>query len=67
MIKPSRYHIAKQNNGRGWMLLRLDATGTGFPAKARVVECDLTEGHARERLVECRAAESALGDHPVVA
>lgn len=60
--KPSRYHIARQNNGRGWMLLRLAALGTGFPATATVVESDLTEGLARDRLTSMRAAETALED-----
>jgi hypothetical protein len=56
----SRYHIGEQRDGRGWMLLRLDALHTGFPAKATVIECDLPESRARERLTEVREAEAAI-------
>lgn len=56
----SRYHLAKQNDGHGWMLLRLDALHTGFAnARATVVDCNLPEERARQRLAECRAEETA--------
>lgn len=59
MSAPSRYHIGKQHNGRGWMVLRLDALHMGDNTTARVVEYDLSEELARERLAEYRAAEAA--------
>lgn len=53
---PSIYHVARQNDGRGWMLLELDAIG---PAQATIVAVDLTEPDARGRLADLRAAEVA--------
>jgi hypothetical protein len=63
VANPSRYHIGKQHNGRGWLLLRLDALHMGDKTKARVIECDLPEERARERLAEYRAAEAAGSDN----
>ena len=57
MSAPSRYHLAKQHDGRGWMVLRLDALHAGFPVPATVVMCDLPEEGARTRLDDLRVAE----------
>lgn len=62
----SRYHIGEQHDGRGWMLLRLDALHTGFPASATVIECDLSEPRAKERLAKVREAEAAIIAHGTV-
>lgn len=71
MGSASRYHIAKQTDGRGWMIIRLSALHAGFAnTTATVVECGLTECLARERLVDLRNAEAtvaaaaALGNPP---
>jgi hypothetical protein len=63
--RPSRYHLAEQHDGRGWMLFRLAELGGGFPAKATVVECNLPEAAARLRLLEVRAAEVLEPDYPI--
>jgi len=57
MSAPSRYHLARQHDGRGWMVLRLDALHTGLPSPATVVMRDISEESARERLAEFREAE----------
>lgn len=54
-LPPSRYHAARQNDGRGWMLIRLEAIGS---AEARIIDANLTEQLARERLADLRAAEA---------
>lgn len=62
-MKPSRYHIGKQTNGRGWMILRLNQLHAGLAnTTATVVECDLPEATARERLADYRLTESAKGN-----
>lgn len=60
--RPSRYHAARQNNGRGWMLLRLDALGA---STATILAVDLTEASAREKLADLRAAEVLDPEYPV--
>lgn len=65
MSRVSRYHLAEQTNGRGWMLLRLDALGAGWSTTARVVACDMPEAPARLRLLELRAAEVLEPDYPI--
>lgn len=63
--RPSRYHLAKQNDGLGWMILRLDALGAGWSTKATVVECNQPEATARHRLFELRAIEVLEPDYPI--
>lgn len=58
MSSVSRYHLAKQNNGRGWLVLRLDAIGS---MSGTVVDCNLTQEDAHALLCELRA-EEAGGD-----
>jgi hypothetical protein len=50
----SRYHAARQNDGKGWMLLRLDRIGS---ARATVIATNLTEADARTKLDEYRYVE----------
>lgn len=61
----SRYHLAKQNDGRGWMILRLVTLGSEFPAEATVVACNLQEFDARAKLTELRTAEVLQPDYPI--
>lgn len=63
--RPSRYHLCEQNDGRGWLLVRLKELGAGWPAEATVVECNLPEAAARLRLLEVRAAEVLEPDYPI--
>lgn len=63
--RPSRYHKATQHDGRGWMILRLDEFGTGFPAPARVVACNLSEADALAQLADLRSAEVLDPDYPI--
>jgi hypothetical protein len=53
-VTRSRYHAARQNDGRGWMLLRLERLGS---ARATVIAANLTEQDARARLDEYRRVE----------
>lgn len=58
----SRYHVGKQTDGRGWMIIRLSALHAGLAnTTATVVECNLPEATARARLADYRLAESAKG------
>ncbi len=50
----SAYHLFKQNDGRGWGILRL--TGGN---QAVVVDANLPEGDARDRLATYRRKEGA--------
>lgn len=50
----TRYHAARQNDGRGWMLLRLEKLGS---ARATVIAVNLSEQDARDRLDEYRRVE----------
>lgn len=52
----SRYHIAKQNDGRGWMLCRLNALGS---KQAVVVAVNLGESDARCRPAAYRREEQS--------
>lgn len=61
----SRYHLAEQHDGRGWMILRLDALYTGFPVTARVVACNMAESDARVQLEDLRGAEVLEPDYPI--
>lgn len=61
----TRYHRAKQDNGRGWMLIRLDELGAGWSTTALVVEVDLTDVASQQRLLELRAAEVLEPDFPI--
>ena len=62
----SRYHLAEQHDGRGWMIIRLSALGAGWErTTAVVVECNLPEETARLRLMERRAAEVLEPDYPI--
>lgn len=63
--RPSRYHIARQDNGRGWLLLRLNELGAGWRTEAIVMECDLPEAAARLRLLEVRTSEVLEPDYPI--
>ena len=63
--RPSRYHLAEQHDGHGWLLVRLKDLGAGWPAEATVVECNLPEAAARLRLLEMRAAEVLEPDYPI--
>lgn len=60
--RPSRYHIAKQHDGFGWMILRLDEIGS---ASATVIDCNLPESTARDRLVGFRNAEAVHAEYPL--
>ena len=60
MGQPSRYHVGKQHNGRGWMIIRLSALHAGLAnTTATVIECDLAEDAARARLAQYRREETA--------
>ncbi|HKP06399.1 MAG TPA: hypothetical protein VJU58_04025 [Microbacterium sp.] len=50
----SRYHVAEQTDGRGWMVLKLDEIGSN---KVTVLLSDLPEDGARTMLADLRAGE----------
>lgn len=50
----SLYHLAKQNDGLGWMLFRLDRIGSH---EATVICAQMTEESARELLESFRGVE----------
>lgn len=52
----TRYHVARQNDGRGWMLMRLIAFGS---SEATVIAANLTETDARRKLADLRATEAS--------
>lgn len=55
----SAYHLAKQNDGRGWLMLRLaDSDNPDGTIEAIVVACNLEEGAARDLLAKTRAEEN---------
>lgn len=52
----TRYHVARQNDGRGWMLMRIIAFGS---PEATVIAVDMTETDARRKLADLRATEAS--------
>lgn len=58
----SRYHAARQHDGRGWMLVVLDAIGS---SRATVLLVDLPEDAARVILDDLRAAEVLEPSYPI--
>ena len=63
---PSRYHRFKQDDGKGFGILRLDAIGGN---EATIVDANLTEDAARELLAAYRREEHAAtsDDRPSIA
>lgn len=56
--RPSRYHLAEQTDGNGWMIVRLNELHAGWSkTTATVVACNMTEVTARVRLDELRASD----------
>lgn len=51
----SRYHRARQHNGRGYMIIRQDAIGS---SEAMVIAVDLSDAEASETLAAYRREES---------
>lgn len=58
----SRYFAVKQDDGRGWLVLRLDEIGGSY---GTVVDCNMPEEAAHDLLADLRASEVLDHEYPI--